>query len=337
MRNKTNEARTEFRRFNSPEYKRWLLNTSFKFEAEVNSYINGLPTRIQNVKSFLNQNGLMHTLRPLIMNKLAGKIAATDQVIITNPNAGTRVYYTLDGQDVVFDNAVATWAKSYTTGQALPLKEGNNILKARAYANGNFGPLTEITYIVEPVATLALVGSKIEIFAQKQGSKAIVSWTSNYKGDDDIFEIEKLNDQTGAFEVIRTYRGSASQAGYFQYTDEDPSVLADNLYRIALYRNGAKTPQYSAVVRLDFSYMLNYSVYPNPANDFVNIEIHKTQIDNATLRIVNIYGQTVLEQVVSTKNGIVNLSTETLGAGQYILFMEIKGKRSVAKKLNIVR
>ena len=150
LRKKTEEARTFYRKFNSLEYSRWTYTNSAQFEQRVNAYLAYLPTRVQTVKNFLNKNGLLHTLQPVTFNRPAGKIAAADQVTIANPNASTTVYYSLNGDDVVFDNGIASWAKAYTVGQALPLKEGKNVVKARAYTNGNFGPLTEVTYIVAP-------------------------------------------------------------------------------------------------------------------------------------------------------------------------------------------
>lgn len=485
MRRKTEEARDQYRKFNSLEYGRWAYTNSTQFERRVKGYIDYIPTRVQTVKNFLNQNGLMHTLKPVVMSHVAGKVAASERVTISNPNAGTTVYYSLNGDDVVFDNAVASWAKVYTLGQALPLKEGKNTLKVRAYTNGNFGPLTEITYIVAPAVNitgvnynpvaasgseadklefllvtnygsearsvggdsitaaisfvfpagtvlnpgetvmitkdltkypnvnyrkfvwtsgkLANEGEKVvyktaaneiineftylpttpwptsanaggdylklksanldnskpenwaaaslttltvaqnlssqtptmKAYSLKEGSKAIISSVITHTAQVNYVEIEKFNSESQKFEWVKTIEKQELSSGYFTYTDYNPSVTEDNIYRLALYRYNNQTPQYSDIMTLDFSHLIDYTVYPNPSTDYAEIQINQTKLEFATVRLVNLYGQAVLQQQVTNVTAPIHLDLGSVPAGQYILFIDIKGKRSISKKLNI--
>lgn len=65
------------------------------------------------------------------------------------------------------------------------------------------------------------------------------------------------------------------------------------------------------------------AVYPNPANDYVTVELKNN--DRAVIRIYNVMGQAVKSVVTNEiKN---NISTQELSAGMYIISVEQNGKR----------
>lgn len=77
----------------------------------------------------------------------------------------------------------------------------------------------------------------------------------------------------------------------------------------------------------------NFSIYPNPASDYVNVEI--ANANNATVQITDITGKVVMEQQVeNTSNARIN--TSELNTGIYIMKINAEGK-IFTQKLSIVK
>ncbi|HRW20823.1 MAG TPA: T9SS type A sorting domain-containing protein [Bacteroidales bacterium] len=77
----------------------------------------------------------------------------------------------------------------------------------------------------------------------------------------------------------------------------------------------------------------NINIYPNPANEFFNIEIDESVYNNQTLYIFNIVGELVkIEQIQSIKH---NINIEDLHAGIYIV--EIDNVECSSKQKLIIK
>ena len=74
----------------------------------------------------------------------------------------------------------------------------------------------------------------------------------------------------------------------------------------------------------------NIAVYPNPANDYINIE----NAENSNVTIINMVGQVVAQEVVNTAKATIN--TNQLSEGSYIIRVE-NGTEITTQKINIVR
>ncbi len=74
----------------------------------------------------------------------------------------------------------------------------------------------------------------------------------------------------------------------------------------------------------------SFSVYPNPANDVLNIEF-STSVTNATIKVVNMIGQTILNRNITGQNKTESLNIENLPAGIYSLIIQDKAGISTQK------
>jgi hypothetical protein len=72
------------------------------------------------------------------------------------------------------------------------------------------------------------------------------------------------------------------------------------------------------------------SIYPNPANDVVNI----ANAENAKISIVNMLGQRVISQTANSDRETINVSD--LSNGTYIIRIE-DGNEVITQKLNVVK
>ncbi|MGZ4116612.1 MAG: T9SS type A sorting domain-containing protein [Bacteroidia bacterium] len=74
------------------------------------------------------------------------------------------------------------------------------------------------------------------------------------------------------------------------------------------------------------------SVYPNPANDQVTIEISDPKLKNSYVRFYNMMGQVIYQTEIITSNSVINVSS--FAKGIYTVGIENNGNK-VFKKLII--
>ncbi|MGB4229954.1 MAG: T9SS type A sorting domain-containing protein, partial [Bacteroidales bacterium] len=79
------------------------------------------------------------------------------------------------------------------------------------------------------------------------------------------------------------------------------------------------------------------SIYPNPANDYVNVNIISPVSTNAIINISNILGQQVYSESINVKAGStnVNINVNNLPAGMYIFSLQAEGKFLKTQKIII--
>lgn len=140
------------------EIARWKYFTLADWNNRINLTVQNMPTRIQNVINLFSQNNLMHTLKAPTFSKASGSLNIGEKIFITNPNAGTTIYYTTDGTDVVFNNGLSTTAKLYNATAGIDLPLGKTKIRARAYnGSNNFGMYADAEYVVSrPIKITAI-------------------------------------------------------------------------------------------------------------------------------------------------------------------------------------
>jgi hypothetical protein len=122
------------------------------------------------------------------------------------------------------------------------------------------------------------------------------------------------------------------------YSVADNDVNEDiNIYRVVLYRENNAIPQASEPISLDFSFLANYSIYPNPSNEYVDIDLEGVRYREVELSIFNSVG-IIVKQLKVEKAPIapVRMQLDGLENGQYLIHIKAEGKREVVKKLTIM-
>ncbi len=76
----------------------------------------------------------------------------------------------------------------------------------------------------------------------------------------------------------------------------------------------------------------NFKIYPNPAGNFVNIEIQNNENKNTLVEIVNINGQVIYSETISNNSQVINLSDYSPGIYHVRINSSIK---RIVKKLII--
>ena len=165
-----------------------------------------------------------------------------------------------------------------------------------------------------------------------------LDWVNNTGPANDFFIIEQSVDGI-VFTEMATKRNELKENTMRNYTTRDETPHRGvNYYRIKLiFKDG--TFLYSNVENVSLTHDPNtVSLYPNPADNsvFVNLKSYKGK--TATLQIVNSLGQTMMTQTVEEiTNDAIHFSLEKLVAGHYTITIKIEGYRLIAKPLAIAK
>jgi HYR domain/Secretion system C-terminal sorting domain/Fn3 associated/CotH kinase protein len=321
----------ELARFNKTFY-----NNNPYYDEEFNSEIAYLPTRFTFTLNKWLEKGLAHTLVPVTFNQPSGTTITTP-VLATNPNNRGVIYYTVNGTDPMGNEGIISPSARLYTSQ-LVLGAGVNNVVARVYFNTEFGPKTTATYTNTSV--FAIVSAQT-ILAEGRidGDKAIVNWYSKTTQGADYFKVEKLN-ANGDMETIATVNAQLSiHANDIEaYTLTDAQLNeGDNVYRVALYSDGAKKPLYSEFVTVKYSESHLFDIHPNPTTAFIDVDLKTVENKAVTISVFNSIGTILQSEKIAKASASQRINVESLQDGQYFMAIQAQGKRVVMKKFMKMR
>jgi hypothetical protein len=117
----------------------------------------------------------------------------------------------------------------------------------------------------------------------------------------------------------------------------DETVNGTALYRYYVSSDGV-TFQDSVDVQVDFSVAsvkpikeeVSVSIVPNPATDYIQISM--TGIESASLRMIDVFGSTVLKENIGSSK---KLNVSDFNSGIYFLVFDVPGRKSFTRKVII--
>ena len=121
----------------------------------------------------------------------------------------------------------------------------------------------------------------------------VLSFVTNQGLKTDYWTAEKMNNTTGNFEKLAIQNNVKSKEAmqYLTFYDYAPNV-GDNFYRIKLtYTNQMEA--YSAVVKLNNPKTIDFTIYPNPADEEAWIDLKSFEGRQITLVLSDILGKTM--------------------------------------------
>jgi hypothetical protein len=197
-------------------------------------------------------------------------------------------------------------------------------------------------YLARPCnnsTTFNLAQTRVFEFSAKADLKtARLQWLSNGGLEHDFYEIERANAQ-GVFEKIGLLNANTGddKLTVFNFTDLNP-LEGENFYRIKTILTDKITPQYSAIKSLIFKDLTDISVYPNPANDILNLDLKAYEGRAVSIYLYNAMGQmTASEQIDKATALPFELPISSMPVGSYRLRIAAEGKRDLSKTIIINR
>ncbi len=158
--------------------------------------------------------------------------------------------------------------------------------------------------------------------AEKQGSSALLKWTTEQESNTDKFVVERSVDGKTFISIgeVKAAGNSTLEKSY-QSTDQYP-VKGDNIYHIKEVDKDGRF-NYSEIRSLNFSDVKpSIKISPNPATDLVTINLPGNN-QNLTIRLLSNTGQLIGNYVMN--NEVYKLDVSKLAAGVYNIIINGNG------------
>ncbi len=174
----------------------------------------------------------------------------------------------------------------------------------------------------------AVLPVKLNYFTgNSEACKINLQWVSNSEEWNNYFEIWRSQNGKDFDEKIAQIpsKGNGNEKKYYEITDFNP--LENNIYQLSQTDiDGKKTILSQLQIKNKNCNEENaiISLYPNPANDFINITFHSTtKYEFLNIKIIDVLGKTILEKNIEpiNANEPVSLSVDKLIAGNYMIMI----------------
>lgn len=167
-----------------------------------------------------------------------------------------------------------------------------------------------------------------------------LTWVTATEVNNDYFEVQRSVDGTNYTTI-----GIVDGAGYsntmlsYNFVDNTPNA-SGAYYRLNQVdfnlENETFAPKF---IRCVDEPVNSISLYPNPADGLVNVNINIANADKGAILIYNAVGQLIANDIINLGVGSNNLpiNTAALAQGQYFLHIQLQNAQLPVQKLVITR
>jgi hypothetical protein len=230
------------------------------------------------------------------------------------------------------------------SGLALSVSGGANVTAdGGMMIQSNYTGLTSQQWTISEVPCTSTTANfatddRIEMQAHPEFNRARIEWTDNTGYKNDYYEIQKLNQKSGEFEQLDIVNNKSftNTPSYQTFYDNAP-MDGDNTYRVkVIYLDSLS--KFSHIKTLNFNGLETVKLFPNPANDYVDIDLSKFGNETINVYLYNSLGiQVAFQSVKKDKFSIVHFDTSKHQNGNYMLRITARGKRDILRQLQIVK
>lgn len=236
---------------------------------------------------------------------------------------------------------------SWDWGDASANSSGQNAIHTYA-PNGNVSTVYTVTLTVTnanncvntatTTVTIEDIALPIELVSfdaiDVSDGRVQLRWVTASEENNEYFQIERSDDGI-SFEAI----GRVEGAGYsdelleYEYVDELPT-LGENYYRLKQIDFDGKF-DFSDIVTVKITEGVeDFSFYPNPFRDELNLKVKAPLNDGSYLQIMNIYGQ-LINRIDLPENSESNFTIDLsqLDSGTYVIMLNDTYKNLVLEKI----
>ncbi|MEY4903043.1 MAG: hypothetical protein RLZZ292_858, partial [Bacteroidota bacterium] len=178
------------------------------------------------------------------------------------------------------------------------------------------------TYAV-PVNSSSILPVTLASFNGKKVDEQVkLNWVTASEYNSKSFVIEKSTDGIH-FKLMTEVAaaGTSKEVHTYEQYDKDPSQ-GDNYYRLISIDNDGTTRHIGNIIKINFSNASNtISIYPNPVNSELTIELYQNEAINLHIQVLDITGKLLSTTDYSLEKGqnIKKLEVRSLRAGTYLL------------------
>ena len=166
-----------------------------------------------------------------------------------------------------------------------------------------------------------------------------LDWTTATESNTSHFAVERM-DETGAFVQIgqAAAAGNSTSTTAYQFLDESP-LSGFNHYRLKMIDLDGSTEMSDAIAVANRYGSFVGSIFPNPAEDQVNVVMAVEEETGVSLRVIDSSGRTIREHRVRALGGqqVVRMPLHGLESGQYLLIATLDNGEVMSNGRFIVR
>lgn len=154
--------------------------------------------------------------------------------------------------------------------------------------------------------------------AVKKQSAVLVKWTTGRELNSREFVVERSADGR-IYSIVSAVKASGSSGSNknYEYTDQQP-LAGTSFYRLRMIDQDGSS-ELSKVARVYFGDGFSMSLAPNPARNFVQLQVHNNR-ETATLQLTDLNGKILKElRLASGVSQTINLNISGLARGVYFV------------------
>ena len=217
--------------------------------------------------------------------------------------------------------------------ETVNLTAGSYIVLAKYY-NASWMPQCEVSQTVNVVNALAANG-QFNFEVAKEDEHAEIIWVHNKGEQVENYVVEHSLDGR-VFEAIADHLSKGGTQAELYHAYDFAPAKGDNYYRIKMNLTDG-TVDYSAVRKIQYADLIDFVLFPNPANDFVKVNLEEVLgSEDVSISIYNNLGVAVkvfeLEEVYSK---YYQMDIRSLHEGHYIVWLKVPGRKPLAKQLMV--
>jgi hypothetical protein len=234
------------------------------------------------------------------------KITALNFVTPNNATVGAK-----DG------NAVANRTAISASIVSLSIGTGNNfwIRWVDIDASGADDGLAIDDFSLTPIVDILPI-NLLSFSALKENNGSKISWSTAQIINGSSFVVERSSNGVN-WEKIATvpYAGNSNTSLNFSVVDDNP-LTGNNFYRLRMVDADNKVT-YSSTRQVNFNNAYSYTIYPNPAQDFLILTTDKKTDRSTVLQLMNAKGQPVIRKQLMDGAQTYRINIKTLTPGVY--------------------
>jgi len=269
-------------------------------------------------------------------------------------NGGMRVRFYIDSSEVIstiFSDATSSKWFKHSDGE--PTTLGNQtpytINNATFYSSVVAGIEDGVHYVeysnIQTFSTFGFAsneGSAVSLplallsfnAVKLQNGQVEASWKTAEAKNISSFELQRSSDGKTWKYMATIVSDNNATGDHYNYMDMAP-LNGKSYYRLKIISNKESDISYSPVrmIQNSLAAIGDYSVYPNPAGDFVTLSWNNEQLQPGAFKLYNIQGQ-LQEVTVSREDAQITFTISSLPAGIYYLTIQDKAGNNHSKMIH---
>jgi Secretion system C-terminal sorting domain len=168
--------------------------------------------------------------------------------------------------------------------------------------------------------------------ATKNKNISNINWNTLTETGNKGFEVERSNDGRN-FTSLEFVPSQGNTKNNYTTIDKAPKVGV-NYYRLKqIDVDGRFTYSSIVSVKFDKEDIASFTFYPNPAKEILKINVGVIETENATIKLMNTVGQTVISKTInkSASTSVINFDVSKMASGIYYLELKNGTNSSIEK------